>query len=115
MIDQRVWKPTPFFLSYTVAKSGLWAFTRTAAQALAPKVRVNAIGPGPTMQGTRQTAEHFARQRAACPLRRGAHPEDVLAALRFILGCKAFTGQMLAIDGGQHLAWESPDVTGAVE
>ncbi len=112
MIDQRVWKPTPFFASYTVAKAGLWMFTRTSAQALAPKVRVNAIGPGPTLRAERQSEAHFARQRAACPLRRGADPEDIVAALRFILSCKALTGQMLAIDGGQHLAWETPDILG---
>ncbi|MEM7497332.1 MAG: SDR family oxidoreductase [Pseudomonadota bacterium] len=115
MIDQRVWKPTPFFASYTLAKSALLTFTKTAAQALAPRIRVNAIGPGPTMQGTRQTAEHFAAQRAACPLRRGADPDDIVAALAFILSCKALTGQMIAIDGGQHLAWATPDVMGSVE
>ncbi len=110
MIDQRVWKPTPAFMTYTIAKMGLWAFTRTAAQALAPRIRVNAIGPGPTMQGPRQAAEHFARQRAATILRRGAGPADIVAALRYILAAPALTGQMLAIDGGQHLAWETPDV-----
>ncbi|MGF1444759.1 MAG: SDR family oxidoreductase [Pikeienuella sp.] len=112
MIDQRVWKPTPFFASYTIAKAGLEMFTRTAAQALAPKVRVAAIGPGPTLRAERQSEAHFARQRAACILGRGSDPEDIVAALRFILACKAFTGQMLAIDGGQHLAWQTPDVSG---
>jgi NAD(P)-dependent dehydrogenase (short-subunit alcohol dehydrogenase family) len=112
MLDQRVWKPTPFFMSYTVAKSALYAFTRTAAQALAPHVRVNAIGPGPTLIGDRQSPAHFARQRGACILGRGSNPEDILAAMRFILTCKAFTGQMLAVDGGQHLAWQTPDIVG---
>jgi len=112
MIDQRVWKPTPAFMSYTLAKAGLEMFTRTSAQALAPHVRVNAIGPGPTLQGDRQSEAHFARQRAACILRRGADPEDIVAALRFILACKALTGQMIAVDGGQHLAWQTPDVQG---
>lgn len=112
MLDQRVWKPTPYFMSYSVAKSGLYSFTRTAAQALAPHVRVNAIGPGPTLIAERQTEAHFARQRAACLLGRGADPEDIVAAMRFILSCKAFTGQMLAIDGGQHLAWQTVDVAG---
>jgi len=110
MIDQRVWKPTPYFMSYTLAKSALYTFTRTAAQALAPDVRVNAIGPGPTLIGEGQSQESFARLRRACVLGRGPGPEDIVAALRFILECRAFTGQMLAIDGGQHLAWE----TGAV-
>ncbi len=112
MIDQRVWKPTPYFASYTVAKAGLLTFTKTAAQALAPAVRVNAIGPGPTLRAARQSETHFARQRAACLLGRGADPEDIVAAMRFILACKAFTGQMLAIDGGQHLAWRTPDIQG---
>jgi NAD(P)-dependent dehydrogenase (short-subunit alcohol dehydrogenase family) len=112
MIDQRVWKPTPEFMTYTIAKMGLWAFTRTAAQGLAPHIRVNAIGPGPTMQGARQSAAHFARQRAATPLQRGANPGDMVAALRYILSADALTGQMLALDGGQHLAWQTPDVLG---
>jgi NAD(P)-dependent dehydrogenase (short-subunit alcohol dehydrogenase family) len=112
MLDQRVWKTTPFFMSYTLAKSALYTFTRTAAQALAPHVRVNAIGPGPTLIGDRQSPDHFARQRGACLLGRGPNPEDILAAMRFILTCKAFTGQMLAIDGGQHLVWQTPDIAG---
>jgi NAD(P)-dependent dehydrogenase (short-subunit alcohol dehydrogenase family) len=112
MIDQRVWKPTPFFMSYSLAKSALYAFTRTAAQALAPHVRVNAIGPGPTLLAERQSPRHFARQRRACILGRGSDPEDIIAAMRFILTCKAFTGQMLAIDGGQHLIWQTPDIVG---
>jgi len=112
MIDQRVWKPTPFFMSYTLAKSALYSFTRTAAQALAPHVRVNAIGPGPTLMAERESPHHFARQRGACVLGRGSDPEDIVAAMRFILTCKAFTGQMLAIDGGQHLAWQTPDIMG---
>jgi NAD(P)-dependent dehydrogenase (short-subunit alcohol dehydrogenase family) len=83
MIDQRVRKLTPEFMSYTIAKMGLWALTRTSAQALAPHVRVNAIGPGPTMQGARQSAEHFSRQRAATVLGRGADPEGICAALDY--------------------------------
>ena len=112
MLDQRVLKPTPFFMSYTLAKSALHSFTRTAAQALAPHVRVNAIGPGPTLMAEREQPGHFARQRGACILGRGSDPEDIVAAMRFILTCKAFTGQMLAIDGGQHLVWQTPDIMG---
>jgi len=112
MLDQRLLKPTPHFQSYTMAKAGLAMFTRTAAQALAPDVRVAAIGPGPTLRAERQSEAHFARQRAACMLGRGSDPADIVAALRFILGCKAFTGQMLAVDGGQHLAWKTADVAG---
>lgn len=112
MIDQRVWKPTPMFTTYSIAKMGLWAFTQFAAQGLAPHIRVNGIGPGPTLKGGRQSPEHFAKQRAATVLERGAGPADIVAALRYILSAPALTGQMLAIDGGQHLAWRTPDVIG---
>jgi NAD(P)-dependent dehydrogenase (short-subunit alcohol dehydrogenase family) len=112
MIDQRILKLTPEFSSYTIAKMGLWALTRTAAQGLAPHIRVNAIGPGPTLQGSRQSSDHFARQRAATVLGRGASPADITAALGFFLDSPAVTGQFLAIDGGQHLAWQTPDVLG---
>jgi NAD(P)-dependent dehydrogenase (short-subunit alcohol dehydrogenase family) len=112
MIDQRILKLTPEFSSYTIAKMGLWALTRTSAQGLAPHVRVNAIGPGPTLQGARQSADHFARQRAATVLGRGAGVSDITAALGFFLDSPAVTGQILAIDGGQHLAWQTPDVLG---
>lgn len=112
MIDQRVHKLTPEFMSYTLAKMGLWALTRTAAQALAPQIRVNAIGPGPTLQGARQSDSHFARQRAATVLQRGANPGDITAALVFFLDSPAVTGQMIAVDGGQHLGWQTPDVLG---
>lgn len=112
MLDQRVLKLTPEFMSYTIAKMGLWAFTRTAAQALAPAIRVNAIGPGPTMRGSRQSEEHFARQRAATVLERGSDPDDITAALGYLIDAKAVTGQMIAVDGGQHLAWQTPDILG---
>ncbi|RMH51971.1 MAG: SDR family oxidoreductase, partial [Alphaproteobacteria bacterium] len=109
MIDMRVLKPTPDFATYTLAKMGLWALTRMAAQALAPHVRVNGIGPGPTMQGARQRPEHFAAQRAATLLGRGTGPEEICLALRFILQADGLTGQLLCIDGGQHLLWQTPD------
>lgn len=112
MIDQRVRKLTPEFMTYTIAKMGLWAMTRTTAQALAPKCRVNAIGPGPTLKGARQSEAHFARQRAATILERGANPEDITAALGYFLDAPAVTGQLLCIDGGQHLGWQTPDVIG---
>jgi NAD(P)-dependent dehydrogenase (short-subunit alcohol dehydrogenase family) len=112
MIDQRVRKLTPEFMTYTIAKMGLWAFTRTAAQALAPHVRVNAIGPGPTLQGARQSDRHFARQREATVLGRGADPEGICAALDYFLAARAVTGQLICVDGGQHLAWQTPDVLG---
>lgn len=112
MVDQRVEKLTPEFMTYTIAKMGLWAMTQTTAQALAPKARVNAIAPGPTMQGHRQTAAHFARQRAATVLGRGASPRDVTAALDYFLNASAVTGQLLCVDGGQHLGWQTPDILG---
>ena len=112
MIDQRVRKLTPEFMSYTLAKSALWTLTQTAAMALAPRVRVNAIGPGPTLKGARQSDEHFGNQRAATILERGSNPGDITAALGFLLESPGFTGQLLCIDGGQHLAWRTPDVLG---
>lgn len=112
VIDQRVRKLTPEFMSYTLAKSALWTLTQTAAQALAPQIRVNAIGPGPTLRGPRQSAEQFARQRAATILQRGADTEDITAALSYLLQAKAVTGQMICVDGGQHLGWQTPDSDG---
>lgn len=112
MVDQRVRKLTPEFMTYTIAKMALWAFTQTAAQALAPHIRVNAIGPGPTMQGVRQTAAHFATQRAATILERGANPVDITAALGFFIDSPAVTGQLICVDGGQHLGWKTPDILG---
>ena len=112
MLDQRVRKLTPDFMSYTLAKMGLWALTQTAARALAPKIRVNAIGPGPTVQGVRQSSQHFSRQRAETILTRGSNAEDITAALGYFLQASAVTGQLLCVDGGQHLAWQTPDVLG---
>ncbi len=112
MIDQRVRKLTPEFASYTIAKMGLWAMTRTMAQALAPAIRVNAIGPGPTLRGGRQSEAHFAAQRAATILGRGAEATDVTAALGYLLDASSVTGQMICVDGGQHLGWQTPDVLG---
>ncbi|MCF2871233.1 SDR family oxidoreductase [Octadecabacter sp. G9-8] len=112
MIDQRVRKLTPEFMTYTIAKMGLWAFTQTAAQGLAPHVRVNAIGPGPTLRGARQSQDHFDRQRDNTVLKRGANPSDITAALGYFLDAPAVTGQLLCVDGGQHLGWQTPDVLG---
>jgi NAD(P)-dependent dehydrogenase (short-subunit alcohol dehydrogenase family) len=115
MIDQRVWRLNPSFFSYTIAKAGLWTATQTLAQALAPTVRVAGIGPGPTIQNARQRPEDFQAQIDGLMLKRGAKPEDITRAVGFILDSPAFTGQMLAIDGGQHLAWETPDIAGIPE
>jgi NAD(P)-dependent dehydrogenase (short-subunit alcohol dehydrogenase family) len=110
VIDQRVLKPTPQFLSYSLSKASLKWLTTTLAQALAPRVRVNAVGPGPTIINARQSQADFTRQREATPLGRGAEPQDVCDAVRYLLEAPAVTGQMIAVDGGQHLIWQTPDV-----
>lgn len=112
MIDQRILKLTPEFSTYTIAKMGLWALTQTAAQGLAPHIRVNAIGPGPTLRGARQSEDHFSRQRAATILGRGSNPSDITGALGFFLDSPGVTGQFIAVDGGQHMGWKTPDVLG---
>ncbi|QPM90737.1 SDR family oxidoreductase [Pseudooceanicola algae] len=112
LLDQRVHKLTPEFMSYTISKMGLWAFTQTAARALAPKVRVNAIGPGPTLQGARQSRDHFQMQRDNSVLERGSNPEDITGALLYFLAAPSVTGQLICTDGGQHLAWQTPDIQG---
>jgi NAD(P)-dependent dehydrogenase (short-subunit alcohol dehydrogenase family) len=110
IIDQRVWKPVPEFLSYQISKSGLWAATVALAQALAPRIRVNAIAPGPTLPSPRQTQAGFERQAAALPLGRGPALADFGQTVRFLVDTPSITGQMIALDGGQHLAWKTPDV-----
>ena len=110
IVDQRVWRPVPLFFSYSVSKAALWAATQMMAQALAPHIRVNAIGPGPVLRSIHQTEEQFARQAAATPLERGTSPQEIARAVIFLLEQPAITGQMIALDGGQHLAWRTPDV-----
>lgn len=110
MLDQRVWNVTPHFTSYTVSKAGLWTITQTLALALAPRVRVNAIGPGPVMPSTRQTQAQFDRQVASVPLRRSATVDEICAAIHFMIAARSMTGQMIALDGGQHLNWASPQL-----
>ncbi|MEA2774743.1 MAG: hypothetical protein QOF90_149 [Acetobacteraceae bacterium] len=105
MIDQRVWSLTPHFVSYTISKAGLWALTQTMALALAPRIRVNAIGPGPALPSPRQTDAQFARQSESVPLGHGTSPAEVARAVVTILSLPAMTGQMIALDGGQHLQW----------
>ena len=107
MLDQRVWSLTPHFVSYTVSKAGLWALTQQMALALAPRIRVNAIGPGPALPSPRQTPEQFARQCESVPLRHGTSPDEVGQAALAILALRSMTGQMIALDGGQHLQWAS--------
>jgi NAD(P)-dependent dehydrogenase (short-subunit alcohol dehydrogenase family) len=108
MLDQRVWKLTPYFLSYTVAKMGLWTLTRTLALALAPRIRVNGIGPGPTLPSPRQSDEQFRNQWTAMPLGHGATMDEIAATILYILSSPSMTGQMIALDGGEHLGWQVP-------
>ena len=111
ILDQRVWRPTPRFFSYAVSKAALWAATQMLAQALAPRIRVNgAVGPGPTLQSVHQSADDFAAEAAAVPLGHGGTPEEIGHALAFLIEASSVTGQMIAVDGGQHLAWQTPDV-----
>lgn len=107
MLDQRVWSLTPHFISYSLAKAGLWALTQSMALALAPRIRVNGIGPGPTLPSPRQSAEQFAHQYRSTPLRRGTSPDEIARGVLAILSLPAMTGQMLALDGGQHMQWQS--------
>jgi NAD(P)-dependent dehydrogenase (short-subunit alcohol dehydrogenase family) len=112
LTDQRVTKPTPRFFSYTLAKSALAAATVTLAQAMAPRVRVNAVAPGPTLPSPRQSAAAFARQMAALPLGRGPTPDEVAAAALYLAGAKSVTGQTIIVDGGQNIAWQTVDAVG---
>ncbi len=115
IVDQRVWKPTPQFFSYTLTKAALFTATQTMAQALAPRIRVNAIGPGPTLSNERQGDDDFAKQSEAVLLGRGGTPDEIAEAVIFLARARSVTGQMIAVDGGQHLAWETPDVAGIKE
>jgi NAD(P)-dependent dehydrogenase (short-subunit alcohol dehydrogenase family) len=110
ILDQRVLHPNPQFFSYTLSKSALFTATRTMAQALAPRIRVNAVGPGPTLASIHQDAAIFAAEAKATPLGRPVAPQDICAAALYLLGARSVTGQMLAVDAGQHLAWRTPDI-----
>jgi NAD(P)-dependent dehydrogenase (short-subunit alcohol dehydrogenase family) len=110
IIDQRVLRPTPQFFSYAVSKAGLWAATRMMAQGLAPRIRVNAIAPGPTLPSIHQSAETFAAESRAVILGRGASPSEIGHALAYLIDARSVTGQMVAVDGGQHLSWRTPDI-----
>ncbi len=109
IVDQRVWRLAPDYFSYTIAKAGLYTATQTLAQALAPRIRVNAIGPGPVLANIHQTPAEFDREVAATPLARATPPGEIAAAVRFILDAPSMTGQMIALDAGQHLAWPRSD------
>jgi NAD(P)-dependent dehydrogenase (short-subunit alcohol dehydrogenase family) len=112
IIDQRVWKLTPEFYSYTLSKAALWAATRTMAQALAPGIRVNAVGPGPTLANPHDGPEGVAKEAAGTPLGRQVEPEEIAAAVAWLAAAKGVTGQMIAVDSGQHIGWRTPDIVG---
>ena len=115
LIDQRVWKPTPRFFSYQLTKSALFTATQTMAQALAPRIRVNGIGPGPTLANIHEGDEQFGKEAAAVLLQRGPSPDEIADAVMFLQRARSMTGQMIALDGGQHLAWQTPDLVGMPE
>ncbi|THF58465.1 SDR family oxidoreductase [Ollibium composti] len=115
IVDQRVWRLTPRYFSYTLSKAALWTATQTMAQALAPRIRVNAIGPGPTLKNTRQENADFAAQVDGLILKHGPELAEFGATIRYLWEARSVTGQMIALDGGQHLAWQTPDVTGMME
>lgn len=115
MIDQRVWKLNPHFFSYTLSKTALWNATRTLAQALAPRIRVNAIAPGPTLPSARQSESDFQSQVSKLPLQQAPDLSEFGRTIRYFWKNTAITGQMIALDGGQHLAWETPDIAGINE
>lgn len=110
ILDQRVWNPNPQFFSYSLSKAALWTATRTMAQGLAPRIRVNGIGPGPTLPSIHQTPELFQAEAEHTPLQRRATPDDICAAALYLVDAPTVTGQMIAVDGGQHLAWRTPDI-----
>jgi len=110
LLDQRVLKPDPRFISYALSRNGLWWATRTLAQALAPRIRVNGVGPGPTLPSTHQSVAEFEAEARAVPLARPGSPEAVASAVRWLVDAELVTGQMIAVDGGQHLAWQTPDI-----
>jgi len=110
LLDQRVLKPNPQFFSYSLSRAALWAATRMLAQALAPRIRVNAIGPGPTLPSIHQTSDDFDAEARNVLLQRRSSPEDVAEAARYLIGARQVTGQMIVVDGGQHLGWRTPDV-----
>ncbi len=112
ILDQRVLKPNPQFFSYALSKSALWTATRMMAQALAPRVRVNGVGPGPTLASIHQDGATFEAEAAATPLQRSSSPEEIAAAVLYLAKARAVTGQMIAVDSGQHLAWRTPDIVG---
>ena len=112
LLDQRVLRPNPLFFSYSLSKAALWQATQTLAQSLAPRIRVNGVAPGPTLRSIHQSPDDFAAEADAIPLARSVSPEEIAAAVLYLIDARSVTGQMIAVDGGQHLAWRTPDVIG---
>ncbi len=110
VLDQRVLRPNPQFFSYSLSKAALWAATKTMAQALSPHIRVNGIGPGPTLPSVHQVPGEFEAEVAGTPLARAVDPGEIAAALRYLIDAPSVTGQMIAVDAGQHLGWRTPDI-----
>ncbi len=115
IIDQRVFKLTPYFFSYTVSKTGLYTLTKTSAMSLAPNIRVNGIAPGPTIKNKRQSAKHFKKQYMATPLKRQVDLEQICNAVDFFIKNRSITGQVISVDSGQSLNWQTPDIMGSKE
>ena len=115
IIDQRVFKLTPFFFSYTISKTGLYTLTKTSAMSLAPNIRVNGIAPGPTLKNKRQSEKHFKKQYMATPLKRKVDVEQICSAVDFFIKNRSITGQVISIDSGQTLNWQTPDIMGGKE
>ncbi len=110
IIDQRVFKLTPFFFSYTISKTGLYTITKTSAMSLAPKIRVNGIAPGPTIKNKRQTEKHFKKQYLSTPLKKQVDVKEICNAVDFLIKNRSITGQVIAVDSGQSLNWQTPDI-----
>ena len=115
IIDQRVFKLTPFFFSYTLSKTGLYTLTKTSAMSLSPNVRVNGVAPGPTIKNIRQSEKHFKKQYLATPLKRQVDVNEICNAVDFFIKNRSITGQVLAIDSGQNMNWQTPDIIGTKE
>jgi len=115
IVDQRVFKLTPFFLSYTLSKAGLCTLTKTSAMSLAPNIRVNGIAPGPTIKNKRQSAKHFKKQYLSTLLRKSVDTKEICSTIKFLITNDSITGQVIAIDSGQNLNWKTPDISGVKE
>ena len=115
IVDQRVFKLTPYFLSYTLSKTGLYTLTKTSAMSLAPNIRVNGIAPGPTVKNKRQSAKHFKKQYLSTLLKKSVDTKEICYAIKFLITNKSITGQVIAIDSGQNLNWKTPDIIGSKE